>query len=326
MPLPVQTIKRIAIFRALQLGDLLCAIPAIRALRQYFPHAHITLISLPWAKALVERFPGYFDAFMHFPGYPGLPEQPVDVIAFAKFLNNVQQAEFDLAFQLQGNGTLVNPMVELFGATYTAGYCIPNDYCPNRELFLEYPTGIHEIERHLRLMRHIGITANNTQLEFTLTPDDEQELSSLQLPVSSKKYVCVHPGSRGAWRQWPTAHFAALADYCVEQGLQAVITGTASEMPIVDEVIRQMKNTPVVAAGKTSLGSMGVLIRDAFAIISNCTGVSHIASALRTPGIIISMDGEPERWAPLDTQLFWTIDWIKTPDFHLVHHSVARFN
>jgi ADP-heptose:LPS heptosyltransferase len=58
---------------------------------------------------------------------------------------------------------------------------------------------------------------------------------------------------------------------------------------------------------------MGVLLKDAFLLIANCTGVSHMAAALHTPSLIISMDGEPRRWAPLDTRLHKTIDWTTHP-------------
>ena len=85
MKLPQQEIQKIAIFRALQLGDMLCAIPAIRALRAAYPNAHLTLLGLPWAKSLLVRFPQYFDAFIHFPGYPGLPEQNFDAQSFPFF-------------------------------------------------------------------------------------------------------------------------------------------------------------------------------------------------------------------------------------------------
>src|ERR1700712_115299 len=110
MKLP-ESIKKIAIFRALQLGDMLCAIPAIRSLRNTYPSAEITLLGLPWAKSLVKRFPDYFNNFIHFPGYPGLPEQPFKASEFLSFLSIVQKENYDLVLQMQGNGTLVNPMV-----------------------------------------------------------------------------------------------------------------------------------------------------------------------------------------------------------------------
>jgi ADP-heptose:LPS heptosyltransferase len=94
-----------------------------------------------------------------------------------------------------------------------------------------------------------------------------------------------------------------------------VVTGTNDEMDIVDNLVIQMRNKPVIAAGKTSLGAVGVLIRDAALLISNCTGVSHIAAAFKTPSIVISMDGEPHRWGPLDGRRHRTINWLKSPDF-----------
>ena len=79
-----------------------------------------------------------------------------------------------------------------------------------------------------------------------------------------------------------------------------------------------MKHPPINAAGKTSLGAVGVLIKNSFALVSNCTGVSHIASALKTKSIVISLDGEPDRWAPLNKELHTTIDWTRTNDFKTV--------
>lgn len=309
-------VKKIGILRALQLGDLMCSIPAIRALRNEFKNAEIFLIGLSNAKTFVHRFPQYFNGLIKFPGYPGLPEQPFDINEIVLFITEMQKQGFDLILQMQGNGNIVNPLCELMGATYTAGYYRPSDYQPKGGLFILYPDGLnHEIERHLMLMEHLGIESKGIDLEFPLFESDYRELESSGLMLKSGSYVCVHPGSRGSWRQWPTGYFAAFGDYAHEQGKQVIITGTSEELKLAEETAAMMKYESIIAAGKTSLGSMGVLIKNAYALISNCTGISHIASALNTPGIIISMDGEPHRWGPLNTELLKTIDWLNEPNY-----------
>lgn len=317
-------IKKIIVFRALQLGDMLCHIPAMRALRYAYPEASITLAGLPWAKCFTERFHTYFDDFIEFPGYPGLPEQQVDPVRFVAFLDQVQRREFDLALQMQGNGTIVNAMVELFNARYTAGFYLPGDYAPNTDYFMAYPDHGSEIERHLLLIEHLGIPSYGTRLEFPISARDERDYESLQLGLTQKKYVCIHPGSRGAWRQWPTAHFAALADDAVACGFKAVVTGTKDEAPIVEEVVRQMRQPAINLAGRTNLGAMGVLIKNAYALISNCTGVSHVAAAFQTPSIVISMDGEPQRWGPINKDIHRTINWLESADFDLVRQQAGN--
>src|SRR6267378_3988253 len=77
-PAPV---RRIVVLRALHLGDLLCATPALRELQRRFPQAKITLIGLPWARDFTERL-AYIDRLLPFPGYPGILE--TDYVACAR--------------------------------------------------------------------------------------------------------------------------------------------------------------------------------------------------------------------------------------------------
>jgi ADP-heptose:LPS heptosyltransferase len=313
----LQNIKKIAVFRVLQLGDMLCVIPAMRALRAKYPSAKITLLGMPWAKSFTERFSGYFDKFIHFPGYPGLPEQLFDEEKLDLFLKNVRKEKFDLLLQMQGNGTIVNPLLFQFGAKNVAGFC-NNESFVESPFFMPYPNHGTEIRRHLFLMEHLGIPSQGDYLEFPLTNKDQKDFDELLIPVYPKNYICIHPGSRGRWRQWPPGYFAMIADFCIEQGFTVVITGTQAESDITAEVIKCMHHIPIDLTGKTTLGAMAVLIQNAFAIVSNCTGVSHIADALNTPSIIISMDGEPQRWRPLNKKIHRMIDWTKQNHFETV--------
>lgn len=307
MKLPQGEIKRIAILRALQLGDMLCAIPAIRALRNAYPNAEITLIGLPWAAQFVKRFNNYVDAFMHFPGYPGLPEQEYSQQAFVQFIEDVSDKEFDLVIQMQGNGTIVNELLPIFKAKYMAGYYNDESYVPDG-LFMQYPNFGSEVQRHMMLMRFLGLDATDDSLEFPVNEQDKADLAKLCLYLPEKRYICVHPGSRGRWRQWPPKYFAELGNICIENGFTVVVTGTKDESDITQELIKCMHHPVIDLTGCTSMGAVALLLQNAYMLIANCTGVSHIASATKTRSIIISMDGEPERWGPTDTSIHTTID------------------
>lgn len=297
--------KRIGIFRALQLGDMLCAIPAIRALKKYLPDSDIILIGLPWAKTFVDRYPMYFSGFINFPGFPGLPEQEYKPVEFIKFTEKVLTSEFDLIIQMQGNGSIVNPMVEMFGAKRTAGYFKSGDYCPNNELYMEYPEGLSEIDRHLSLMRFLGIKADGKMLEFPLKEDEYILFDNLaaKYKLIPGDYVVLHPGSRDTTRRWKPENFATIADMISKKGYKVVLTGTKEEKKIAMEVKGLMKYKPIDLVEKTCLGVLTSLIRNAKLLFSNDTGVSHLASATKTKSLVIFLNSDPKRWAPLNKKI-----------------------
>lgn len=297
--------QRIVVLRALQLGDLLCSVPAFRALRRALPEAHVTLVCLPWARDFVDRFSDYFDNFLEFPGFPGLPERPFAVHDFPAFLAQAQQARFDLAIQMHGSGSFVNPLLMLLGAQRNAGYYVPGEWCPEPERFFPYPDEVPEVRRHLALMEYLGAPACGDQLEFPLRPGDREELARLSEArgLTRHGYVCIHPGARYHSRRWGAEKFAAVGDALAQRGLDVVITGSAAETELADAVIQAMRAPAINLAGRTSLGALAALLSDARLLISNDTGVSHVAAGLNVPSVVVVTGSDPIRWAPLDTQL-----------------------
>jgi ADP-heptose:LPS heptosyltransferase len=295
-------IRSIAIVRALQLSDMLCAIPAWRALRMHFPKAHITLIGLPWAHAFSTRFQCYFDEFMEFPGFPGLPEQHVNPRTFTAFLEQVQARRFDLTLQMQGDGRYANSLVALFGARLTAGFVGPREFSPHPSYYLRYPTGIPEIHRHLRLMEFLGIPIQGEELEFPITKCDFSDWQRLPQAdrLTDRPYVCLHPGGPKLSRRWSVQKFAQVADTLMSSSLQVVLTGNADEHALVSAVNGAMRTPALNLAGLTDLGTLGALLKNAALLIASNTAVAHIASALSVPSVIVSPGCDAVRWGPLN--------------------------
>lgn len=229
-----------AVFRALQLGDMLCSVPALRALRATCPQACITLVGLPWAHAFAARFPHYVDDFLPFPGFPGLPERAPDLQAIPGFIAEAQACRFDLALQLHGDGRLSNAVVGLFGAAQCAGFGESGE----ADAFLPYPDRGSEIERLLALTTHLGAPSPYSRLEFPLRDEDHAELAASGLAdgIEAGGYLCLHAGARDVARRWPAECFAALGDWLHEAtGLPLVLTGSADEQPLTARVRAGMK-------------------------------------------------------------------------------------
>jgi ADP-heptose:LPS heptosyltransferase len=312
--------ERILILRALQLGDLMCAIPAFRALRSAFPGAMITLLGLPWSRSLVDRFSYYLDDFIEFPGFPGLPEREAQVKRIPGFFEEMQWLEFDLVLQMQGNGSVTNPLVELFGAWKTAGFYQPGGYCPDPDLFLPYPEGEHEIRRHLRLMEFLGIPLQGEEVEFPIYPADWESFSELRsrFPIQKDHYAVIHVGARAVERRWPVERFAEVAEGLAQRGLQVILTGVQDELELARGV-QERANAPLLnLAGQTSLGSLAALLSGAVCLVCNDTGVSHLAAALLTPSVVLFSDSEPERWAPLNRCLHRVVSGAREASSEMV--------
>ena len=298
-PLP----RRVAVFRALQLGDLLCAVPALRALRAALPQAEITLIGLPWARDFARRFRRYLDNFLYFPGAPGLIERKPAPGEYEAFVAAAAMRKFDLAIQLHGDGSHSNAVVQAMGARYTLGCHPPGSAVADTRYSLDYPEHLPEIHRLLAPLVHAGIAPSGDHLEFPIDADDRAALA-LAWPGHSARhsYVCLHPGARLHTRRWPAAYFAQIADACAEAGYLPVLTGSVEERPLVEAVRLKMRRACVNLCGRTGLGAFAALLRDARLVICNDTGTSHVTAAVGTPSIVLYGGSAPDRWAPLDTQ------------------------
>ena len=299
--------RRIAVFRALQLGDMLCAVPALRALRAAAPRAHITLVSLPWARQFQERYADLLDDFAVFPGGEAFPEAgPATATAMHAFYADMQARRFDVAIALHGSGPQSTDVVRHFGARHVFGFQPEGSKTRHAQTaLLPWPTQLPEAQRLLALLTHLGAPAVPTIPDFPLRRDDYAEALALlrRHALDRDRLVCLHPGARMPSRRWWPERFAAVADTLVLSGFHVVLTGAPSEAELVDAVRAHMRQRAASVVGQTSLGGLAALLRLARLLVCNDTGVSHVAAAVRAPSVVIACGSDVARWAPADRTL-----------------------
>lgn len=305
--LPTEPAK-IAIFRALYLGDFLCAVPALTALRDRYPRAKSTLIGLPWTAELLDRFE-VVDHFEEFPGYPGIPEVPYDPARTASFLERMCAERFDLAIQLHGDGTIANRFVGALGARASIGFRPGNAVPGPLSLALEWQENESEIRRWLRLAGVLGARGSE-RLRFPITRTELESASVLlrDLPAG-RPSIGLHCGAKLQSRRWPVERFARLGLLLQNEfDASIVLTGAASEQALVTYLQARLRGNVLNLAGRTSLGDLAAVVDRLDLLVTNDTGAAHIAAARETPSIVLVGPSNPSRWAPLDRQRHRVID------------------
>jgi ADP-heptose:LPS heptosyltransferase len=272
------------------LGDLLCTIPALRALRARLPSAHVALVTWPETAPVVARLPGV-DELLAFPGWPGIPEREPDAGAIPGWLDRVR-GRFDVAVAMYGANPAANAVAEAMGPRATAGFFLPGRTRVDLATHVPYPVHLHEIDRHLHLLGHLGAPPAGRELAFEVTPQEVAAAAALAPP---RPYALLHPGATSASRRWPADRWAAVGDELHAAGLHVGVTGVRGEEPQVRAVRAAMRAPSADLCGSTDLGAFAALVRGAELLAGNDSGPVHLAAAVGTRSVAAFLSGDPVR-------------------------------
>jgi len=154
-----------------------------------------------------------------------------------------------------------------------------------------------------------------------LTIDRDNQVRILeQLKLNlSKPVICFCPAAEyGPAKRWPTGHFARLADMLQTKGYQVWVMGSAKDTDIADDLINQtvLKSHLHNLCGKTSLVDVIDLLACAQTVISNDSGLMHVACAVDVPVIALYGSSSPGFTPPLsDKAQIYKIDLECAPCF-----------
>jgi hypothetical protein len=255
------------VLRALQLGDLLVAVPALHALRRAYPGHRLLYAGPDWLRDAVGLVGGY-----ELLATPGLV-QPLAV----------GRGTVDIAVNLHGRGPESQELIEALGARHVISHASDRRGGP------DWVEDVHERRRWTRMLQWHGITAD---------PDD---VGLQPVPVRTRYpgATLVHVGAAFGSRLWPAGRFADVASRLAESGHRVVLTGSAAERPRALAVAGQAGlPEEAVLAGGLSLAEFVALVAEARLVISADTGAAHLATAYRRPSVVLFGPARPELWEP----------------------------
>lgn len=257
----------VLVLRALKLGDLLVAVPALKALRRAFPEHRLRYAAQGWLSEALDLVGGY----------ELLPTQGLEEPLA------VERGAVDVAVNLHGSGPQSQTRIEALQARRTISHRSLSSAGPR------WREELHERERWARLLEWHGIEADplDVQLDRPCVPS----------PVPGA--TVLHVGAAYGSRLWPGERFAAVAAALYRAGHNIVFTGSAGERGRAVGVCRAAGLPPeAVLAGQLGLAEFAATIADARLVISADTGAAHLASAYATPSVVLFGPAPPEIWGP----------------------------
>lgn len=316
-----QSPRRIAVFRPSRPSGLLRSVPALRALREAFPDAGITLVGAAEAEAFVQRFHHYLDDLLAYPGPPNRPDAiaALDDSQLSGFYAEANARGFDMAIQLQDSAQAWNGIVARLGAPHWAGF-VPDDapaFPGHRHtqddphaVLLPWPRHLPEIQRYTALIRRLGIAVGSHDLEIPLTARDHEEADAIlrSRGLNPGQTVVLHPGATLPEQLWPAECYARLAQELVAHGWQIAIAGREDERPRTQQVRAAMRNLAMDLTGAIDSGSYAAMLAKCRLLVCNEPSVSHVALAVHTPSIVLASGSDRNRWALPNPELH-TVLW-----------------
>ncbi len=300
--------QRILVIKLADIGDLLTATPALRALRATFPHARISLLTTPQCRGLVQRAgladEEYLFAKQRFDSPAGMAH-PDAAAELARLTRWLRQGRFDAALLLHHLTTSFGAakyraLLAATGAPLRAG--LDNgrgDFLTHR--VADDGFGVrHEVGYCAEVAALLGAPRDTGPLVFQLTDDDHTAAAGLLAPLGEAPAVAVHPGSGGfsPARRWPVERFAAVAAEVAAAGARVVVVGGPEERALGQTVAAAAGPRALDLTGRTSLSVLGAVVQRCRAFVGNDSGVTHIAAAVGTPLVAVFGPSNHRAWGP----------------------------
>jgi predicted lipopolysaccharide heptosyltransferase III len=289
---------KILLIQLKRIGDLILTTPAIAAVREKFPEANITLVISSDGKALAPAIAGVNKLLVVPRGFAGLGAMAA--IARGKFDYCVDFTRNDrsalLVFLSRAKKRIVSFRIKMRSKFRTRFY---NEFVPHRM------RDMHTIDYHLGLLEPLGISNASRAVRLKLPKSSRETADELMSAHNIRKnFIVFHPGSARAEKFWNAQRWADVINHAAgNHDVALVLTGGSAplEQTHIGDIKSKVHHEIVDLSGKTDLLTLAALIARARLLITVDSAPMHLASASRTPQVILFGPTNPFHWRPRES-------------------------
>jgi ADP-heptose:LPS heptosyltransferase len=257
------------VLRALGLGDLLTAVPALRAVRRLLPE-HRLMLGCPGVYEPLIRLADCADQICPMSGL----SEPAPSGSWP-----------DVAIDLHGRGPQSHRLLAAMHPRRLVAFGCEGFDGP------VWTPDEHEVRRWCRLVAESFDDADVDPTDLLLSRPD--------VPPPVERAVVIHPGAAHEARRWPVERFAEVAAWAAGAGPPVVLTGSPDEIPLTRAVAAAAGlHDNCVLAGRLTLAELAALVSVASLVVCGDTGVAHLASAYQRPSVVLFGPISPQLWGP----------------------------
>ncbi len=277
-------------------GETLFATPFLRALRTQQPAAFIAALGRPACRQILSHSP-LINELIEWDEL-GAQRGPVGAWRLSRALAS---SRFDTAFILRRS--LTRSLIARFagirrlvGWSGKGGWLLTDRVPP-----ASAPR--HKAVSYLPLLEAAGLAAESRRYEYTVT-DAERQAARAWLRQQGlgdgRALVILHPGANWPHKRWAPERFAQLGDRLAEsRSAQIAVTGGPEDTELAHAVRSRMRRPALIFAGQTTLRQLAACLEQARLVVSNDTGVLHLAAAMDRPLVALYGPTSPALTGPL---------------------------
>jgi heptosyltransferase-2 len=282
----------IAVFLPNWVGDAVMATPALQALRQHFPAAHLLGVLKPYVAGVLEGAPWLNEQIFLDARGPWSQRWPA-VAA------RLRRSRIDLAI-LFPNSFRSALVAWLGGCRRRVGYVLYGrgplltDHLQEVADARGRRTPSPAIDAYNRLVEHVGCPRPLSRMELFTTPADEAAAEAVWQEArlaGCPEVVCLNPGAAfGAAKYWPVEHFAALArDLVDRRGSGILVLCGPGERDLARAIVTLARRPGItsLADRPLSLGLTKACVRRADLLVTTDSGPRHFAAAFDRPVVTL---------------------------------------